>query len=369
MGNIEDQIKELEDEIFRTQKNKATEHHIGKLKAKIAKLKQEQEKRRVASSGGGGDKGYYVKKSGNGTVALVGFPSVGKSTLLNKFTDAESEVGAYDFTTLTVVPGQMDYRGAKIQILDLPGLIEGASKGKGRGREVIAAARAADLVVLLVDVFRYDMRILLRELVDSGLRLNERPVDVKVTRTHRGGITVAKTVELTHMTSEQVHDIVKSFGVVNADVVVREDITHDQLIDLLTGNKVYVRAIVALNKIDLLSEEELQPVYEALKDWEVIPISAQTDVNLDKLQEGIFDALSFIRVYLKPQRQKADLEEPLVITSPATVGTVCDHLHRDFREKFRYAQVWGPSGKFPGQMVGLDHVMEDEDVLMVVIRK
>jgi len=147
MATIEDQITSLEEEIFKTQKNKATEHHIGKLKAKIAKLKAQVELNKMR--GGGGGKRYFVKKSGDATVALVGFPSVGKSSLLNILTDARSEVAAYQFTTLEVIPGIMEYRGAKIQILDMPGIIKGASKGKGRGREVITAARAADIIVLL----------------------------------------------------------------------------------------------------------------------------------------------------------------------------------------------------------------------------
>ncbi|MCK4718817.1 MAG: 50S ribosome-binding GTPase, partial [Thermoplasmata archaeon] len=105
MASIREQIEEIEDEIFKTAKNKATEHHVGKLKAKVARLKEEMEKRAKSSSGGG--TGYGVRKSGNATVGLVGFPSVGKSTLLVDITEAKSEIGAYQFTTLTIIPGIM----------------------------------------------------------------------------------------------------------------------------------------------------------------------------------------------------------------------------------------------------------------------
>ena len=90
MATIEEQIKALEEEIFNTQKNKATEHHLGKIKAKIAKLRAQQELQKI--KGGGGGRRYYIKKSGDATVALVGFPSVGKSSLLNYLTGSKSEV-------------------------------------------------------------------------------------------------------------------------------------------------------------------------------------------------------------------------------------------------------------------------------------
>ncbi|KAJ1676310.1 GTP-binding protein rbg1, partial [Spiromyces aspiralis] len=103
MSTLE-RIKEIEAEMARTQKNKATSYHLGVLKAKLAKLKREL--LTPSKSGGGGEGvGFDVAKTGVARVGFVGFPSVGKSTLMSKITGTHSEVGAYEFTTLTTVPG------------------------------------------------------------------------------------------------------------------------------------------------------------------------------------------------------------------------------------------------------------------------
>lgn len=67
--------------------------------------------------------GFDVAKTGDARVGFVGFPSVGKSTLLSNLAGVYSEVAAYEFTTLTTVPGVIRYKGAKIQLLDLPGWV------------------------------------------------------------------------------------------------------------------------------------------------------------------------------------------------------------------------------------------------------
>jgi small GTP-binding protein len=64
--------------------------------------------------------------------------NAGKSSLMSGLTGTTSIAADYEFTTLTTVPGTMEVHGAPIQILDLPGIIEGAKDGKGRGRQVIA---------------------------------------------------------------------------------------------------------------------------------------------------------------------------------------------------------------------------------------
>jgi len=365
---LEEQIKEIEEEIFNTKYNKATQHHIGKLKAKLARLREEVEVR-AASKGGG--RGYALSKSGNATVAIVGLPSSGKSTLLNQLTEADSEVGHFDFTTLTVVPGTLHHRGANIQLLDLPGLIEGASKGKGRGREVLSVVRTADLILLLMDVYKPEIDVLVRELHIAGLRLNEREADIVITPRNRGGINVRTTVKLTILDEELVVGMVRAYGLVNADVVLRQDVDEDQLLDYLQGNRRYVRAMAVVNKIDAVPKDIWQPIVQRTesRDLPVVSISADKGTNLELLKDTIFDSLDLMRIYMKPRGGETDYEEPLIIRRGATVKNVCDTIHREIKRKFRYSLVWGESAKFPGQRVGLEHILADGDVMTIVQKR
>jgi len=367
-SSIEEQIKAIEEEIFNTQKNKATEHHIGKLKAKIARLRNEAEKRKSASGKG---QGFAAKKTGDATVGIIGFPSVGKSTLLNQFTAASSKIGAYDFTTLDVIPGMMKYQGADIQLLDLPGIIVGAARGKGRGKEILSAIRNVDLLLLLIDVHKpEELEIIHQELFEAGIRMNQHPPDVVVTKTGQGGITVSTTKPLSQLSETMIKAIASEF-VINAHIVIRQDITEEQLIDVFAQNRVYVPALVVITKIDRIAKEQRKQLehYFRNQGWIVTSISAITGQGLEALQNNIFSHLQLLRIYLKPQGGRPDFNEPLILRKGATVEQVCRRLHRDFKEQFRYAQIWGPSAKHEGQKVGLEHLLEDEDIVSIIVTR
>lgn len=313
-----------------------------------------------------------MRKSGNATVGLVGLPSVGKSTILSALTGKESEVAAYAFTTLTVIPGMLKHRHADIQILDMPGIIAGAALNKGRGREVLAAARNSDLILVTLDCTkaRDHLRIIIRELEQAAIRINRRPKDIAISRADRGGIRVNVMQRQSHLDEEQIASIVKEFRIVNADVVVRDDITPDDLVDHLAGNRVYIPAVALVNKVDLAGVEAYQETEAWLKEqgFPAIPMAASKGLGVEPAKDFIYDHLDFIQVFMKPRGEEADLEEPMIVKNGTDVGMVCDLLHREFRKKFRYAQVWGRSAKFPGQTVGIDHRLKDQDILSIVTR-
>ena len=371
LATIDEQIKSLEEEISKTKYNKATQGHIGKLKAKIAALRERKEKAQAHAKSSGGGPGFEVKKSGDASVALVGFPSVGKSSLISQLTDVESEAGNFAFTTLTCIPGVLHHRGATIQILDLPGLIKGAAEGKGRGREILNVIRSCDMVLYVVDPFQDShFDILDMELWKSGMRLNQAKPQVFITRTDRGGIVVRSTLEQTNLSDEEIQSIIRSFGMVSANVTLRTDVTDDHIVDTLAGNRIYSEAVVVLNKVDLASQKDLEKARSMLPEgWPVLPVSAKTGQGIEAMKDFIFDNLNFMSIYLKPQGQEADLIEPLIVKNTSTVRDVCVKLHRDFERKFRYARVKGPSAKFDWQRVGLDHLLMDEDLLTIIVRK
>ncbi len=356
---IQEKLKALEDELARTQKNKATEYHIGILKSKIAQLRREliSPRRHGASAGG-----FDVKKSGDATVAMIGLPSVGKSTLLNRLTNAESKTASYAFTTLKCIPGIMEYRDTKIQVLDLPGIIEGAKDGRGRGREVIAVARGADLILILIEAPNpRQARIIESELYGFGIRINAKKPSVSIGKQIRGGVTINSTVRLTKISEREILATLNQYSIFSANVVIHKDITVDEFIDVIEGNRAYIPAIYVLTKADLIkSLPRLDHPY--------IAISAEGGKGIDGLKAEIYDKLDLIHVFTKRRGEEADLTEPLVVRKGITVGGVCEKLHRDLKRDFRYGLVWGKSVKHQPQRVGLEHVLADGDIVQIVKR-
>jgi len=362
---INEKIKQIGDEMSKTQINKATEHHVGILRAKIAKLKRDQENSKTTST----THGFDIKRNGDATVVLIGFPSVGKSTLLNKLTSANSIVGSFQFTTMTVIPGIMKYEGAKIQILDLPGIIKGASTGRGLGKRIISVARNADLILVILDVFQpFHKQILKNELENIGIRLDQKPPNITVEKANNGGILINKLIPMRKMSIKLLKEVLHINKINNARIVIKEDIDVQQLIDHINGNVLYIKSLLIINKTDLVDKKFLDNL-ELKIGTKAIRISADRGHNIDLLKQKIYEKLDLIRIYMKPKGKKTDYEEPIVMKKNCTVLDVCNKLHKNLKQNFRYSIISGKSVKFNGQKTGLAHILKDEDVLTIIKTK
>jgi len=362
MASIEEKINELEDEIRKTPYNKATQHHIGKLKAKLSKLKDD-----IIKGHKGSSKGFSIKRSGDATIGIVGYPSVGKSTLLNKLTNASSKIASYDFTTLDVIPGMMEYKGSKIQLLDLPGIVEGASQGKGRGKEIISVLRSVNLLILMVDATDLTkIRFIEHELEETGIRLNQKPPNVQINETMKGGVNIEIVPAYSRISQETALSIAREYFT-NANIIIRENMDEVRFIDALSKNRVYIPAILVVNKKDLVDAEEVMAIKKKSSNMEIILISAKKEENLDLLKEKIFQRLGLICIFVKPPREDKS-DEPMILKEGSTVLEVCKKIHKDFITNFRSAQIWGSSVEYPGQKVGINHKLEDGDIIRIYSR-
>eukprot|EP00494_Astrolonche_serrata_P032835 UN33104 len=149
-----------------------------------------------------------------------------------------------------------------MQILDLPGIIQGAAQGEGRGKEVIAVARSADLIIMMVDAVKSEVQIplLTKELNACGIRLNQIKPNISFTKTKQGMISFNAVCQLTHCDEKFVKDICQIYKIPHAEVVFREDATQEQFIDVVVGNRLYKPCLYVHNKIDNTTMDEVKKV-------------------------------------------------------------------------------------------------------------
>ncbi|KAJ6308824.1 hypothetical protein OIU76_018420 [Salix suchowensis] len=287
------------------------------------------------------------------------------------FQGTHSEAASYEFTTLTCIPGIIHYNDTKIQLLDLPGIIEGASEGKGRGRQVIAVSKSSDIVLMILDASKSDghRQILTKELEAVGLRLNKRPPRIYFKKKKVGGFSFNSTLPLTHVDEKLCYQILHEYKIHNAEVLFREDATVDDLIDVIEGNRKYMKCIYVYNKIDVIGIDDVDKL---ARQPNSVVISCNLKLNFDRLLAKMWEEMGLVRVYTKPQGQQPDFTDPVVLSTDrggCLVEDFCNHIHRNLIKDVKYVLVWGTSARHRPQHCGLGHFLHDEDMVQIVKRK
>jgi uncharacterized protein len=302
-ATAEEKVEALEAMLAIMPKHKGTDHLQAELRHKIAKITEEAERKSATSH-----KNFSIRREGAGQIALVGMPNTGKSSLLALLTNVQPEIAAYPFTTKSPNVGMMPFENIQVQLVDMPAVNMYESRVWSN-----TVLRSADLLAIVVDLSGDPLEQVqqtLDELADIGI-VPERGPDEQLTdglRTRRA---------------------------------------------FLIGNK---------SDMDRGGEAALALGSKYAGRFGCLAVSTGTKENLEELKRLLFKQLNIIRVHTKSPGTKVDLTDPIILRKGATLKEAAESVHKDFKQKLRYALVWG-SGKFDGQRVSSDHVLQDNDVI------
>ena len=366
---IEEKIRALEEFLSVAPKHKGAENLLLWAKRRLAELREELEEQRRKKRGGGGPR-IFVEKEGAAQVAVIGPPNVGKSSLVARLTGARTQVADYPFTTTLPVPGMLPYRDIQFQLVDTPPLSRSAPQFIPR---IAGLARNADAVIVVVglDGDPLEQYIEVRDiLAEHGVFIERPRGTVRVEKGGEHGVQVLGTGTIVDGTVKDVERLLARYRIYRARVYIEGEVSLEDIEMAVLRSTVYRPAIVLANKADLPgAKERYRRLYRYLAErrersvW-LLPVSARTGLNLDKLGELLFRRLGIIRVYTKKPNAEPS-KTPVVLPRGSTVRDLAEHIHSDLIEHFLYAKVWGPSAKYPGERVGLDHVLEDGDIVEI----
>ncbi|NPA85348.1 MAG: TGS domain-containing protein [Crenarchaeota archaeon] len=360
---VEAKIKALEEFLKVAPKHKGAENLLYWARRRLAELKEQLETERRKKKGGRNP--FVVEKEGAAQVVLFGIPNSGKSSIIAATTRAKVEISPRPYTTLVPAVGMMPYEDIHFQLVEAPGV----APGVGWLHRSVGLVRNADLVALVLDLslnpikqYKY-----LKELLEeSGVVLKKPEGRVEINRERAGGIKVVIMGELVDGDVDEVKNMLRAYRIHSATVKIFGKVSMDDVEKAILGTHQYKPSVIILNKADVPGAEE--KVKEFLKEYggeaPVLVVSAKERRGLEELGPTFFKVLELVRVYTKrPNGPKAD--KPLILKKGATVEDVARSIHSRMVEGFKFAKVWGPSAKYPGERVGLEHEVADGDVVEI----
>ena len=367
----EEKIKALEEFLSAVPKHKGTANLRLWATRRLAELREEIEIRRRKRAGRGPR--FFIEKEGAAQVIVVGPANTGKSSIVSILTGAKTKIADYPYSTIEPVPGMYKFKDVLFQLIDTPPL--SPSSRSGLNSRVIGLIRNADAIMIIMDINGDpidDFEKIYDELNSHGILLHKPRGRVVIERQRSGklGIRVALMGRLLDCTPDDIRKLLESYRINNALVKIYGDVTLDDVEQAVFESRLYKPSIIVINKADLDLKKAITKgrlLKKMNPDIPVIVASAKWRKGFEKLGEILFNELELIRIYTKqPNGQVSD--KPLILKKGSTVLDVAKSIHKKFVENFLYAKIWGPSAKYPGERVGLDHVLHDGDIVEIHIR-
>ncbi|MEM2936499.1 MAG: TGS domain-containing protein, partial [Candidatus Bathyarchaeia archaeon] len=274
------------------------------------------------------------------------------------------------YTTVKPIPGMLTYEDIQFQLVEAPALMRGAADGKAGGLQTLSLARNADGLIVMVDLAnrpREQLLMVTDELEKARLLIEPSQGQVEIIRQGYGAGLRVVGGQLAGCTVEEVGRLLAEYRIQTAMVKIRGKVTLKDIEDSIFANALYKPTIIVANKADLPEARQgLKDLMEFVgQRLQVFPVSSKYGQGLEKIGEALFKVLGIMRVYTKEIQRREPSPEPIVVKGEATVLDIAKLIHSEFYKNFKYARLWGPSAKYPGEKVGSKHTLKDGDILEI----
>lgn len=306
-----EKVEILEEMLAIVPKHKGTDKLRADLRKRVSKLKSQAKKKKSPSRR---DSLYAIDKEGAAQIAVIGPPNTGKSSLVSALTNAKPEIADFPHTTWGPSPGMIPFENIQFQLVDTPPLSR-----EFMDQNLADLIRRADILLIVLDLHGDP----LQQLEDTLYVLKER------LRIYPEG--QSPSVE--------------------------------------KGKPPLIKKVlVAVNKMDGQADEGDYEVFLELSGLKLpsLGISIHSKLYLTTLVEKIYETSGIIRVYSRPPGKEPDLDTPFVLPVHSTMEDLASKIHKDLKEKLKFARVWGKE-VYDGQMVQRDYTLQDGDVVEIHI--
>ncbi|MEM0217193.1 MAG: TGS domain-containing protein [Candidatus Nezhaarchaeales archaeon] len=360
-----EKLRALQEFLSSVPQHKGTEKLRAQVRAKIAALRREIEERKSKKAGGG--LRIFPEKEGDAQIVLVSVTGAGRSSLLRRLTNAKPEIASRPFTTTKPVPGMYVSEGVMYQLIEAPPLVRGSAEGEAWGSILMTLIRNADGIMVILDASRsiLDQYVLItEELEKAGITLKKPKSKISIERSSIGGVQVIVNGKLIDCALDDVKKLLMSYKMFNCRVIIDGEASLDDVEEAILGGKLYKPSVIVVNKIDLIQDRsEIEGVKSMCSPIPVIETSCVTGEGLERIGRALFEQLELIRVYTKEPWEEKPAARPLVLKKGSRVQDVAEQIHSRLAQNLKYAKIWGPSVRHPGEKVGRDHVLADGDVV------
>ena len=246
-------------------------------------------------------------------------------------------------------------------------LKEQLTKSKKSGKSSKIGIKKEDMQATIIGFTNTGKSSLLSTLTNAEPKISSGEKTIYTTKTPKVGMinydsgVQVQLIEIPAFESKQYDK-----GIVNtADVILILVTNLEQINEIKKGlNRTKGKQIIVFGKSDLFNEQEKRKISATLqsKKHDFVLISTKTKDGIDELKNKIFQGFDKIRIYTKePKKEKS--KKPIILEKGSTLKNVAEKISSEFLEKIKETKIWGPSSKFSGQIVGLNHKLKDLDIV------